>query len=350
MAIDRETWRKAGWSALTLAMFLAFLEILALRTDPGAEHPHIAMNFDADLMWGLTNASRQGPEHRVNALGLRGDDLGEKRGPRLLTLGDSSIYGHGVAIPEVFSSVVAARLDGAVQPVIGAVPGYSSFQSRRLFARVREAVAPDVVVIGNLWSDSTMAGIADHVWAEELAAAYGPWRPIVGPLALLSERSALARRLRTTIHDAFFPGREHANEVGWTHLVPPDPTKPGAGVTRRGASLPTARVPLPQYRANLEALVAAAREAGAEPVFLMLPHPYDGIGLPAHETSYRAVMREVAAAVGAPLVDGPAAFAGRPGPLFSDDIHPNAAGHAILAEATLLALRTDPEVAARLGL
>lgn len=30
-----ETLQKRAWSALTLAMFLAFLEILARRTDPG---------------------------------------------------------------------------------------------------------------------------------------------------------------------------------------------------------------------------------------------------------------------------------------------------------------------------
>ncbi len=355
-ALMRETLRKASWSALTLVMFLAFLEILCRRTDPATEDPHVQMDFDADLMWGLRNEPHLGREYRVNSLGLRGDELSDADGLRILTLGDSSIYGHGVRLHEVFSSVLATRIAAArpappVEAVIGGVPGYSTFQSRRLFDRVAAAVEPDVVVIGNLWSDSFGSAISDRAWAEELAAAYGPWQPLVAPLSAVSRHSALARRLRSTVHGAFFPEKRTGNEVGWSHLVPSAPGGPPRRLTV--PEVPTYRVPVDEYRANLEAMVAAIRAAGALPTFLLLPHPLDATtGLPASDQQYRDTMRAVAAAAGAPLVDGPAWFAAHParGRRFTDDIHPDAEGHAQLGEAVLSTFAADPTVAERLAL
>lgn len=360
-----ETLRKAAWSALTLLMFLGFAEILARRgARETTEDPHIRMDFDGDLLWGLSMAQRDQPDLKVNSLGLRGEELRDEPTVRILTLGDSSVYGHGVALDEVFSSVLARRIEAArppgstappVEPVIGAVPGYSSFQSRRLFERIADEVEPDVVVIGNLWSDAYFAAISDEAWVAELAKTYAPWQPIVQPLELLSTHSALARRLREGVHTAFFPRKDTANEVGWSHLVKPPPGPPKPPPKYGDAKLPTARVPLDAYRENLRALVAATREVGALPAFLMLPHPLDAKkihGLPDHEVAYRKVMREVAAEAGAPLVDGPAWYAAHPWDTlrFSDDIHPDARGHADLADAAFATFAADPAVAARLGL
>ena len=72
---------------------------------------------------------------RVNSLALRGPELRAKqpRELRMLTLGDSSVFGFGVAEEDVFSSVAAAKLSAAlnrpVTPVIGATPGYTSVQA-----------------------------------------------------------------------------------------------------------------------------------------------------------------------------------------------------------------------------
>jgi lysophospholipase L1-like esterase len=343
-------------------MFLGFLEILARRTDNRAERSHIQMDFDADLMWGLTNDPHRGPEYRVNSLGLRGDDPRDGT-VRILTLGDSSIYGHGVALAEVFSSVLAARIDAArptpvVEGVIGAVPGYSTFQAIRLLDRVGSTIRPSVVIVGSMWSDAYRSAITDAEWSEELKAAYGPWQPVTVPLATLSRHSALARRIRTTIHDRFFPQKEHANEIGWMHLIDGEtvgaapragtaPVKDGA----RSNALPTHRVPPDAYRANLRTLAEKARALGAIPTFLMLPHPIDGKGLDADEQAYRDTMRSVATEENAVLIDGPAWFEAHPGEgRFSDDIHPSAVGHAMLADATLAAFAADPAVAKALGI
>lgn len=327
-------WRKAGWSALTLLMFLGFLEILARRTGGREEHRHIQMDFDADLMWGLSN-------QRVNSFGLRGDEPAE--GVRLLTLGDSSIYGHGVAPEEVFS----ARVPGVVS-IIGGVPGYSTFQSIKLLERVGPRLHPDIVLIGNLWSDAYRAAISDRAWSAELAATYGPWRPITTPLEALSRRSALARRLRKAVHDGFFPDRARASEVGWSHLVAAAPGTPVRPPVKGGAAaLPTSRVPIDEYEANLRTLAASARALGAVPAYLVLPHPMDP--LPPQEENYRAVMRRVASEEGTIAVDAAAWFRAHPADgRFSDDIHPSAKGHADIATAVAEAFAGSPEIAAKL--
>jgi lysophospholipase L1-like esterase len=353
----RERARKAAWSLLTLGMALAFLELLARRMDPDAEHTHIQMDFDADLMWGLRNEARKGTSYRVNSLGLRGDDPADAPGStRVLTLGDSSIYGHGVDISEVFVArfaASAAALGHRVEPINGGVPGYSTFQSLRLLDRVAPRARPDLVVIGNLWSDAYLAAISDRAWAEQLAEAYGPWQPVVGPLAALADRSALARRLRRAVHDGVFPAKGKANEIGWSHLIEPEPDASGGPPAHKPdpASL-TPRVPLSEYVTNLHALATKVREAGALPIYLILPHPLDATtGLRGHDLAYRDAMRAVALAEAAPLVDGPAWYRDHPvaGARFSDDIHPNAVGHAQLADALLATILANPAAAERLA-
>ncbi|MDP2305115.1 MAG: SGNH/GDSL hydrolase family protein [Pseudomonadota bacterium] len=363
-----ERLRKAAWSALTLTMFLAFVEILCRRVGAPDEQKYIQMDFDGDLMWGLGNGPGERPEYPVNSLGLRGDELasvgtpGGGKSARILTLGDSSIYGHGVATAEVFGAVVAARVSaargaggqdaGGVEAVNGGVPGYSTFQSLGLLARLAPIVHPDVVIVGNLWSDACRAAITDRAWAAELAGAYGPWQPIVAPLALLTDHSALARRLRKTVHDRVSPGKGKANEIGWSHLFVPEP---GQAPPAKGGmeALSLSRVPLDEYVANLHALAASTRAAGGLPAFLLLPHPIDAEqGVGPVERSYRDALRSVAAAEHAPLIDGAAWFAAHPtdAPRFSDDIHPNTLGHAELATAVLEAFAADDAIAARLGI
>ena len=84
----REIARKAGWSLVTLLMFLGFLEILARRLG-SEDQSHIQMDFDADLMWRLHGEAAGEIDYSVNSLGLRGGEVGE--GVHLLSLGDSSI-------------------------------------------------------------------------------------------------------------------------------------------------------------------------------------------------------------------------------------------------------------------
>lgn len=86
---------------------------------------------------------------RVNRLGLRGPDLPEK-GPgevRVLCLGDSLVYGQGVAEADT----IPARLEKALGPNVRAVNGglraYGTRHELALLEELAPAIRPDLVVL-----------------------------------------------------------------------------------------------------------------------------------------------------------------------------------------------------------
>lgn len=101
------------------------------------------------------------------------------------------------------------------------------------------------------------------------------------------------------------------------------------------------RVPAETYAANLKAIVARCRAAGAE-VALCTPNaimPGDGGRPESKLAQYAALVREVATAEGTPLVDCFQAYAELRGSsplswrlLMSDAIHPNMRGHKVFAQ------------------
>jgi hypothetical protein len=107
---------------------------------------------------------------RHNALGLRGPDVALRKADgvrRVVVVGDSTIYGHGVEESETFARVLEARLRArgiAVEVINGGTPAYSSLQTLRQARHVLAPLAPDVVVIGNMWSDSMPSEQEDAAW------------------------------------------------------------------------------------------------------------------------------------------------------------------------------------------
>lgn len=246
---------------------------------------------------------------RINALGLRGPELAAKVDGevRLLTVGDSTVFGDGVPEAQVFSSVAAVALAKTwgrpVVPVIGGVPGHDSGQSLARLRQKGAAIAPDWVVIGNLWSD---------VYKDQGFVRDADVDVIRGPLTHL----AAYRVARALLEPWLLPRR-----VRWLT------TMDGAGGDR-------SRVLLHTYVANLRALAEEALRLGARPAFLALPAPVDldPAGPPDAVAAYREAMAQVARDVGAPFVDAPAAFreAGATIGYFADQVHPNAVGHELL--------------------
>jgi lysophospholipase L1-like esterase len=95
------------------------------------------------------------PVH-VNHLGLRGEDLPAKAPgeARVLCLGDSLVYGQGVAgadtIPELLASAFVARaveLHRTVRVVNGGVRGYDTIQEVALLEELGGEIDPDLVVL-----------------------------------------------------------------------------------------------------------------------------------------------------------------------------------------------------------
>ena len=267
--------------------------------------------------WGFAPGSQVVQGHviaRINRLGLRGPDPGPKEEGelRLLTLGDSTVFGYGVEEEEVFSSVaaelLAAQRGAPVQAFNGAIPGHSAPQSLAVLQEVGAEIQPDLVVIANLWSDLYQA-------PDGLTDALDP----AGP------RSASALyRLGLRVLAPYLP----APRVSWVDFAEGRGT-PGAGRH--------ARTPIADYHATQQQIAAEAGRLGARPIFLLLPAPVDldPVGPPAQVRAYRDAMAEVARELGAPLVDGPGWFAAHGAALtdFYDQVHPSVSGHRALGEA-----------------
>lgn len=265
----------------------------------------------------------QGVQVRINSLGLRGPEptspkpQGERR---LLVTGDSVVYGFGVEESALFTHVAAEAL--GVEGWTAAVPGYSTFQTINLLEMSALSMAPDVVVIANLWSDLGVIGFSDR----EVLAAWGSFTP--GPVqGWAAHHSAVFRWTRHAVRAVQYRTADD-RILAWRD-------RPTSGTSTR-------RVSIQDYAANLDRLVAISQERGAEVAFLDLPirATVDGADPGGSEAAYAAVMRHAASRHGAPLVDGAAALrGGPPDRLWRDATHLSEAGHARVAAALVDALR-----------
>ncbi len=384
--------RLIGFSLLATLLFFALAELVARAflpadcTSParfaryleqvGSTSPEnlkeslarsVPMPYDPYLIWHPV-LNYRGPNLGVevvhNSQGLRSPEIPFDPPPktsRILLTGDSTIYGHGVPENKTLRSRLEVELNrrlrgGTVQVINGGVPGYSSLQSLNQLRRITGRFHPDVVVVANLWSDCALDTFQDRevIYGTGLAVPFhraGQWID-----ELLSPHSALycgARRLVYRLRRLGCKGRpplcgpdESALGKGEAQVV----AQPGTG--RPPRSRP--RVPLEDYRKNLEAIEAYASGLGAKVVFLVLAN---GVELGEYDDSedtmgdypaYRKAMREVARATGAPLLDLTPLFqrAAREGvgPLFMDRVHPNATGHRLMADALADFLLEDPTI------
>lgn len=277
------------------------------------------------LLWELVPGEHfeRGGHVTINAAGFRDRPRGPRTRPRMVALGDSSVYGFGVDDEEVFTARLEATRNADF--INAGVPGYSSFQSLNLtHGRVLD-LDPDVLIVGNLWSDNNFDSFVDR----ELLAEYREWAGASVPrLRAALDDSALFRRLDW--HLRLSGRQEAARKVGW---------QAGGNGPRSG----NRRVSIRDYTENLASFCTLMHERGGGVLFLMLPNREDisqRAPSPAWDP-YRTAMREVARGCGAPLVDGPASFqasGASADTLFIDQMHPTAAGHARLAEAVGAAL------------
>ena len=272
-------------------------------------------------IWALKPGLQQsfGVQIRVNALGLREpESLGLGAKNRVLTLGDSSIFGHGVQDGATLHDQLAKKLNerGVLSQVIcGGVPGYSTAQSLVLMDELGWDLDPAVLVIGNQFSDMNRDNFTDRQVLERMSAP-------VAKMEFLLSHSHLYRSLRAVMASA--KGVPAFAAVGW-----PTPSSTGE-----------IRVPPKDYVENLELLLAGAREREIGVVFLQLDErdPHHGGG---GNRNYAAMMESVAVAWGTPIVRAPHLFAQSGVPrqqLFMDEVHPTPVGNELMAQALTEAL------------
>ncbi len=316
---------------LVLALLEVGGRIFVPLHDPG-QATEDAMEGSPVLGWAAKPGASQafGVPSRswINQEGTRNPEFEPRKAGelRLLTLGDSSIYGVLVGDEQVFSAVAAEwlsqELGRPVTGINGGIPGYSSEQSLRLLTHNLKDLDFDILIVATQWSDSQM-GQPDHRHF-----------PLHFPAL---QKAFWQGGIRRLIH------------LGDEPPPPPPPAKGQRGQQGQQGQQITwelnelegeRRVPIDRYRSNLHRLADQARDRGAEPVFLILPSDRDlnRQELESPRPAYRQVMREVAADEQALLVEGAQPFVGGPAKLLRDDVHPSVSGHRLLGETLAQAL------------
>ncbi len=161
-------WRRrlcALGLSLAASLLLAELFVRVAVGAPLCERlPILMIRANSHRGWemvpGQLHYTYQYPVH-VNSLGLRGKELGEKRPSevRVLALGDSLVYGQGVAdeetLPAQLERVLGEREPGErTWTVVNA--GHRAFDTRQELALLQELgqqIQPDVVVLFWYWND-----------------------------------------------------------------------------------------------------------------------------------------------------------------------------------------------------
>jgi lysophospholipase L1-like esterase len=202
-------------------------------------------------LWAMSGGFKQnaGAMATIHASGLRGD---VPEGPRasdeerILILGDSSFFGHGVADDETMAVRMAAGLQDlspSVRVINGAVPGYSSEQARAMMDDIGWDLEPTLLVIALLWSDNTWDLFRDGDLLKTARTFHK------NPLA----KSRFYQLLAGSIDRA--KGGTGAHIVTWTQKS----EWPDTGVRRVSAK---------RFAANMDHLVAEGARRGAGVVFV----------------------------------------------------------------------------------
>lgn len=290
---------------------------------------------DPSLFWRLRKDTDR---FRANDMGLRGPEVPiPKAGAdlRVACLGDSCTFGSDVRLEDTYGWLLQEYLqdrlpERRVQVILAALPGYSSYQSLVLFKKDIAPRKPDLCVL-------YIGGYNDYV------PAIGESDNRRGAL-LAAERNSLWRRWRLVR----LPAR----------ILAPQPKLTAAeyvAAFEKGEAPDGRRVPLADFKTNLEKLIASAQEIGSKVLVLVPPLPQCTLEKHAIALEYRQVIRSVAQTSGARLVDPTPAFASRAvsadadlpkhqrgyWPCFVDWVHPSVLGHRLLAKALEESLRDE---------
>jgi lysophospholipase L1-like esterase len=151
-------------SSCAAGLFLAEMVVRATHGAPLVERlPLMMMRANPERGWemvpGQTHYTYQ-ERVEVNALGLRGPELAPKRPGerRILYLGDSLVYGQGLAEretqPAALEHALRARDPATDWRVVNAGHrSYGTAQELALLAELGARIQPDVVLLGWYWND-----------------------------------------------------------------------------------------------------------------------------------------------------------------------------------------------------
>lgn len=254
----------------------------------------------------------------INSHGLRDREVGppEPGTFRILVLGDSVTFGHGVAIDDTYVRQLEKRLAGReprIEILNAGIPGWSTHQQRIFYRDHTADLAPDLVLVGFVLNDVTEihSGLL-RIDPERQAALFRT----LGWLARHSATVAAVKRAYETLRD---PEQRQIRAVG--ELA----TRPESPEVQRAMGLATG---------ELRALAALARARGH--AFGLVVFPFRFQFLVEDLDAPQRRLRRFAEEEGVPFLDTFPVLREYPvDDVLQDHDHLTPLGHAVVAEALL---------------
>jgi lysophospholipase L1-like esterase len=336
---------------VALAIFFATGELLARAFDVvdrlnGYARQLFAAGPSADLPYRLrpgVEATFGGVRVRIDSLGLRGGEVAPTPAPgtvRILALGDSVVFGQGVAEDETVTTLLARQLAERwrvpVEVLNSGTQGYDTVAEAAYLAGPGLALAPSGVVVGMSLNDYDVAPAYDATGVLTRRTSAPP-----GVLAR-SEFVLLLRWLWTWSHGGLLTQMlERANAPERTATPPTNPAAASLDQLVAREHLRFYHDPDRAAWARLRAALARLRDAAAaRGVWLLVaifPESYQ-VGTDAPDLTPQTRLLAMCAELRVACLDLQPAFAAAGGDLFQDTQHPNARGHAVAADAIAAAL------------
>lgn len=282
---------------------------------------------------GYTNLPNQKTPHfSINALGLRGDEVSEKRpgAMRIVVIGGSAAFGTGLDDDsQTFSSQLERKLDG-VESVNAAVIGHRSGQELAYLVSELVDLEPDWVIALDGFNDFTSVG----------GARWNKWMDVNGSLqvqnqllrlTMLVERGPLTRL--ANLHHVIFPriaARWGAIRLSAIHA---------RAVKEFGVY--TLDEVVERYLHNIEKMAGVARAFGAR--FLCVIQPSES-GMHTNQSEepyarFRAHVKTSARLGDVPMLDLNEHADRIEANMFMDNVHLDARGNQMMAEIVAANLR-----------
>ena len=324
-----------------------FISSPQLRSDTQGETTSGMFEFDPLLTWRLRANLRDTwwdfTPVTTNTAHLRMTrELSAKKGTRIVMLGDSVTFGYRVPIarerqhpgdydheektyPQLVEELLRARYpEREIEVLPLACPGYTSAQGLAWLKRDIAKLEPDIVIACFGWNDVRAAGLPDSVTMPASGAQVFV-RRLIGHSQLLLTIAESAQRNAPVAALQAKPESRSSGEEYVSHFLEMEAVSRGHGAWF-GILLPVYRDP---------------NTAGIDP-----DHP-DEAGDPAEGlsmTHYRSKLREEALAKKIPALEltelTERSWPGNKS-LFGERIHPNAAGHRLMAKR-LAAFLSEP--------
>jgi hypothetical protein len=127
--------------------------------------PELGWTLKSDVAWPVGSAPWE-DGLSTNAAGFRDAPHAEAKAPgayRIAVLGDSFVFGSGVAQDAILTRRLAAHLGPGFEIVNLGVPGYGTDQELLTLRRWGRKLSPDLVLVGFFWND-VMENVSDRIY------------------------------------------------------------------------------------------------------------------------------------------------------------------------------------------